>query len=236
MRLDNRESYAVSDIPLQMELNFCCACYKHLQMNSAVVECPNCFVARYCTKQCSDAAKTVHNPVCKSILAANKETVDCDELRNLSNTLRPAKEGNLNRAGLSLCVVIALTGLQSGYANFRYACTVRNICLLVFPQQNLWTCFDSSIVHYFTLAYGSHLPDYMMDMKAACILANLESESRTVTVYTHRIFPLEKVPDAFSLVERSLHLCAQLDFDRYRTNDDVRGKKRRSKKGKQRFR
>jgi len=241
--VDNRLWVAVSDVPWQLEPNFCAACYKHLQMDSAVVECPNCRVARYCSKQCFDRAQTVHNPVCKSILEANKQCVNCREFNKLRNAPRLPQEDDFNRAALSLCVVItvifqvSLAPQPDAASSSQHSWPVRHVCLLACPQQNRWTVFNSKVIHDFTLRYGNNLPDHMMNMKAACILANIDSESRTIIIYSHRIFPLEKVPDASSLVERTLHLFTQLSLDEVPRNDViVRVKKRRSSKGKQRFR
>ena len=243
LQLDNRVSDAASDVPMHMEPNFCSTCFKDLQVDGVVIECPNCHVARYCSTQCSNAAKSVHNPVCKSFLEANKQCVDCDEFRKVSNTPWPAKEGDRNRTGLSLCVVIAFSSLspsepQSDPANFLHTATAGYSCLLACPQQNLWTWFLSHIMHRFTLIYGTNLPHRMMDMKAACIVANFDSKSRAITVYNHRIFPLEKIPDAVRWVEKTLPLFMKLvvDLETPPSDDILRWKRRRSKKGKTRFR
>ena len=241
--LDNRVSDAASDVPMHMEPNFCSTCFKDLQVDGIVIECPNCHVARYCSMQCSNAAKSVHNPVCKSFLEANKQCVDCDEFRKVSNTPSPAKEGDRNRTGLSLCVVIAFNSLysselQSDPANLLHTSTACYPCLLACPQQNLWTLYFSHIMHHLTVIYGTNLPHHMMDLKAACVVANFDFESMTVIAYNHRIFPLEKVPDAFRWVEKTLPLFMGLavDLEAPPSDDILRSKRRRSKKGKTRFR
>ena len=227
------------DVLLHIEASFCSTCYKDLQMDTVVTECPNCRVARYCSKQCLDKAKTVHDPVCKSILEANKDCISCvtfEKLEKLRNVPRPAQEDDHNRGGLSLCAVIAVkvlvpAELQSDLVSVRHTSTPHRICLLACPQQNVWTSFESSIF-LFILRYGTNLPDYMMDVKAACILANVGSDSRTVTLYNHRIIPLEKVPGAFSWVERTLHLFKEhVTAPDVPSNDgNVRLKKRKSRK------
>ena len=46
-----------------------------------------------------------------------------------------------------------------------------------------------------------------MEIKAACILANFDSESMTITVYKHRIFPFDKVLGALKWVEKTLRVA-----------------------------
>jgi len=201
--LDNRVSDAGSDVLLYMGLNFCSSCHKDMQMHSNVIECPRCHVAGYCSTQCSDRVKTVHNLVCKSILEAHKESEECGEFRKLSNEPPNVQDGaGHNREDLSLCVITAIPLSVAPTNSFK-------LCLLACPQQNLWTFFNSISIHEFLSKHGRNLPEFMLDNKAACILANVDSESKTITVHNHRLFPLEKVPNAFKWVEKLLHAFAQ---------------------------
>ena len=78
----------------------------------------------------------------------------------------------------------------------------------------------------------------MMGIKAACILANFEFESKTVTLYYHRIFPLEKIADALNWVDRAISAFVQYITDTAQAARSGTGtlKKRKSRKSKQRFR
>jgi len=159
MLLDNRVSDV--DVPWHIEANFCSTCYKDLKMDTAVTECLNCHVARYCSKQCLDTAKTVHNRVCKSILEANKHCVSLDELEKIRNVPRPAHEDNHNRGDLSLCAVIAVKLLlppepQLDLAGVRHTWTRHRVCLLACPQQNVWTALDCFLFTPFILRYGTY--------------------------------------------------------------------------------
>jgi len=173
-------------------------------MGGKLIECSSCHIAKYCGMQCFDTAKAFHDPVCKSILEANREIrTNCDVL-NLT----------LNEAGISLCVIAAITlapFLGPLIVDFDRMAPV-HLCLLWCPRRNLCVFIDSTPIHYFVLKRGIHLPDRMMNVKVACILANFEPESREVTVYRHRIFPLEKVPDALKWVDEALHLFEEKYF------------------------
>ena len=200
---DNRVS-DISEKLFDIELDFCCTCCEELQMGGKLIECSSCHIAKYCGMRCFDTAKAFHDPVCKSILEANKEIhMNCDVL-NLT----------LNEAGISLCVIAAITlapFLGPLIVDFDRMAPV-HLCLLWCPRRNLCVFINSTSIHYFVLKRGIHLPDRMMDIKAACILANFEPESRAVTVYKHRIFPLEKVPDALKWVDEALHLFEEEYF------------------------
>ena len=56
---------------------------------------------------------------------------------------------------------------------------------------------------------GFHVQESMMDIKVASILANFDSETETVTVYGHRIFPVDKVPNGWNWVDKTLDLFVQ---------------------------
>ena len=47
------------------------------------------------------------------------------------------------------------------------------------------------------LKYLIHISNLMTDIKAVCVLAKTDSGSRTITLYKHRIFPLEEVQDTW---------------------------------------
>ena len=205
--LDNRVSDDFFNA-WQTELNFCSACYKGVQVD--LIKCHSCHVAKYCSKQCYDSAKALHSPVCKSILEANKKCVECCEFRKLGNVKLPVHKHDRNRADLSLCVVVTfstavISSPQCDYASFRHVSAPSHFCLLACPQEKLWTFFTSRPLHRFILTNGRHLPNHMMHLKAGCILANLDSESKNVTVFCHRVFPLEKVPDALKWAKRIMH-------------------------------
>ena len=241
--LHGNRSLHFSDEIFCFELNVCSACCKDLHIASDLIECPNCYVARYCSKECFEMAKTVHEPICISILEANKECVVCEVFRELRNEPLPVREDD-RHGGLSLCIITTATlSLASpsdprGFGDTSDIDPSFLLCLLACPQLNLWTFFESATMYDFIEMYGSNLPDRMMDNQAACILANFDSEFMNMTVYYHRIFPLEKVSDAFSWVDKSLQLLGQtiVGRDEVPRNDIVREKKRKSRKRKQRFR
>ena len=83
------------------------------------------------------------------------------------------------------------------------------ICILTCPQRNLHTVLKSVHLHSFVMFHGVLIKESMLDIKAASILANFDPESQTVTVYWHRIFPVEKVPNGWNWVNRSLDLFAK---------------------------
>ena len=175
----------------------CSGCWKDLHSVGNFIECSSCLVARYCSKRCSDTARDVHSFVCSSILEANKE---CQPLQLLSSS--PIKADCQHRAGNCLCVITALfTVLGPAESGVR-------ICILTCPQRNLHTVLDSVDLYRFVMIHGALIKESMMDIKAASILANFDPESDTVTVYWHRIFPVDKVPNGWNWVNRSLDLFA----------------------------
>ena len=167
----------------------CSGCWTDLQSGGDWIECSSCLVARYCSKQCLHSGKAVHSFVCNSIREANKV---CEPLRLLSNS--PMK------AGISLCVVAALSFPSVDEFD-------DGICLLS-PGWNLCTVLCSQNIHAFTMMHGSPVQESMMDIKAASILAKFDPKSHTVTVYWHRIFPVDKVPNGWNWVNRSLDFYA----------------------------
>ena len=182
--LDNK----VLDVPHVFpytQVGECSGCLTDLQWDGDWIECSSCLVARYCSKQCFHSGKAVHSFVCNSIREANKV---CEPLRLLSNS--PMK------AGISLCVVAALSFPSVDEFD-------DGICLLS-PGWNLCTVLRSQNVHAFTMMHGSPMQESMMDIKAASILGKFDPESHTVTVYWHRIFPVDKVPNGWNWVNRSL--------------------------------
>ena len=176
----------------------CSECWKDLQSVGDFIECSSCLVARYCSKQCFDTARDVHSLVCNSILEANKE---CQSFRLLSNS--PINAACQRQAGNCLCVITAL------FRVFGPAESFARICLLTCPQRNLYTVINSEDLHIFVMIHGDLITESMMDIKAASILANFDPESDTVTVYWHRIFPVDKVPNGWNWVNRSLDLFAK---------------------------
>ena len=176
----------------------CSGCWKDLQSVGDFIECPSCLVARYCNKQCFDTARDLHSFVCNSILEANKE---CQPLRLLSDS--PVKAACQRKADNCLCVITAVFNLL-GSAKSRVG-----ICTLTCPQRNLHTVLNSADLYSFVMIHGVPIKESMMDIKAASILANFDLESHTVTVYWHRIFPVDKVPNGWNWVNRSLDLFAK---------------------------
>ncbi len=188
-------------VRLNTEPKFCSTCCKERETNNSdETECPSCHIAIYCSQRCLDRAKPVHNPVCKLVLEANKECHDYDA-RSLSNVPSQVDHDAI-KEGISLCIIatVTLTGPRSveGDLDVPY-----QLCLLICPQRNVWSLFGSAIVHHFIAIHGSHYRDRMMDTKAACILANFDSESKLITVYKHRIFSLEKVSDASKWLDKT---------------------------------
>ena len=195
--LENRFS-DVPDVIRWKPLERCSGCWKDLQSVCDVIECSSCLVARFCSRQCSDTARDVHSFVCNSILEANKE---CQPLQLLSSS--PIKAACQRKAGNCLCLVTALF-IVSGTAEFW-----GRICILTCPQRNLHTVLKSADLHSFVMIHGALIKESMMDIKAASILANFDPVSDTVTVYWHRIFPVDKVPNGWNWVNRSLDLFAK---------------------------
>ena len=195
--LENRFS-DVPDVLRWKPLERCSGCWKDLQSVCDVIECSRCLVARYCGRQCSDTARDVHSFVCNSILEANKE---CQPLQLLFSS--PIKAACKRKAGNCLCLVTALF-IVSGTAEFW-----GRICILTCPQRHLHTVLKSADLHSFVMIHGALIKESMMDIKAASILANFDPVSDTVTVYWHRIFPVEKVPNGWNWVNRSLDLFAK---------------------------
>ena len=195
--LENRFSDVPDVLPWEPR-EICSGCWKDLQSVGDFIECSSCLVARYCGRQCSDTARDVHSFVCNSILEANKE---CQPLRPLSNS--PIKAACQGKAGNCLCVITALFTVLGSAESFG------RICILTCPQRNLHTVLKSAVLHSFVMIYGVLIKESMLDIKAASILANVDPESQTVTVYWHRIFPVEKVPNGWNWVNKSLDLFAK---------------------------
>ena len=195
--LENRFSDVPDVLPWEPRER-CSGCWKDLQSVSDFIECSSCLVARFCSRQCSDTARDVHSFVCNSILEANKE---CQPLLLLSKS--PIKADCQRRAGNCLCVITALFNV------FGPAGSCGRTCILTCPQRNLHTVLKSADLYRFVMFYGVPIKESMMDIKAASILANFDPEFHTVTVYWHRIFPVEKVPNGWNWVNRSLDLFAK---------------------------
>ena len=195
--LDNRVLDAADVLPWEPRER-CSGCWKDLQSVVDFMECSSCLVARFCSRQCSDTARDVHSFVCNSILEANKE---CHPLQLLFSS--PIKAACQRKAGNCLCVVTALF-IVRGPAE-----SCGRICILTCPQRNLHTVLKSADLHSFVMVYGVFIKESMMDIKAASILANFDPDSHTVTVYWHRIFPVEKIPNGWNWVNRSLDLFAK---------------------------
>ena len=202
--LENRVLEA-SKALLEVEPNFCCTCCKDFQINGDAIECPNCHIARYCNQECFDKAKAVHYPVCKSILEANKECVKL-ELLKLNDAPPLAEKNDVNGDAISLCVIASLNmspHFEPTSDMLIHGLKFYKFCLLACPQRHLCSVVEcpKGLTHYFVARHGHHLPDQVMGIKAACVLANFDLESETITVYYHRIFPLEKIPDALNWVD-----------------------------------
>lgn len=201
----NTEAYVEQDL--------CSACYKCVNPSSDLVMCPTCNIARYCSQQCLERAKAIHCTVCNFILEGDKEYVNC-EMMPLGNVTLPV-QGDCKRAGNSLCVIATVSfapifakpHVDLPGANYPIGIdpsTTIRLCLLSCPRRRLWTFVESPGIHHFISRYGSHLPDRMLDTKAACILARFDSESRITAVFKHRIFTLETIPGALNWVNRTL--------------------------------
>ena len=195
--LENRFSEVHDILPWEPRER-CSGCWKDLRSVGDFIECSSCLVARYCSKQCSDTSRDVHSFVCNSILEANKE---CHPLQLLSSS--PIKADCQRQAGTCLCVITALF-IALGPAEYRGL-----ICILTCPQRNFHTVLKSADLHSFVMIHGVLIKENMMDIKAASILANFDPESHTVTVYWHRIFPVDKVPNGWNWVNKSLDLFAK---------------------------
>ena len=184
----------------------CSGCWKDLPsdvLDGGLNECPICYVSRYCSKQCLDAAKAVHSTVCNSILEANKK---CEPLRPLFNS--PGKESGQLKAGFSLCVITAVNVLTANASdNGRFKVLVRP-CLLTCPERNFFV-LQSTKIHDFVMVHGSHVQKGMMDIKATSILAKFDFKSETVTVHSHRIFSVDKVSGGWKWVEKGLDLFCE---------------------------
>ena len=195
--LENRFSDVPDFLPWKPRER-CAGCWKDLQSVGDFIECSSCLVARFCSRQCSDTARDVHSFVCNSILEANKE---CQPLRLLSSS--PIKAACQRKAGNCLCVITAL------FNEFGPDEPLARICILTYPQRKLCTVLNSVDLYSFVMFHGVLFQESMMDIKAASILANFDPESHTVTVYWHRIFPVDKVPNGWKWVNRSLDLFAK---------------------------
>ena len=196
--LDNRVLDVPDVLPWEPR-DRCSGCWKDLQPVGDFIECSSCLVARYCSKQCSDTARDVHSFVCNSILEANKE---CQPLQLLSSS--PVKADCQRKADKCLCVITALFNVLGPVESCG-----RGICILTCPQCNLHTVLRSVHLHSFVMFHGVLIKESMLDIKAASILANFDPDSHTVTVYWHRIFPVDKVPNGWNWVNRSLDLFAK---------------------------
>ena len=195
---DNR-GLDVPDVLPGTRSGWCSRCLQNLQLDGYWIECSSCHVARYCSKQCFHTAKAVHSFVCNSILEANKE---CEPLRPPTNS---SLKGIRQHGGyISVCVIAAVNAPVQELRK-----TFFRFCLLTCPKWNLYTVLLSTKVHQFVMNYGSHVQESMMDIKAASILAKFDSETKTVTVYSHRIFPVDKVPNGWNCVNKTLDLFAK---------------------------
>ena len=239
--LDNRVLEA-SKALFEVEPNFCCTCCKDLEMNGDPIECPNCHIARYCNQECFDKAKAVHSPVCKSILEANKECAKL-ELLKLNDVPPLAEKDDVNGDAISFCVIASLSASPPFEPTSDMLINGLNCyksCLLACPQRHLCSIVEcpGGLTHDFVARHGRHLPDQVMGIKAACVLANFDLESETIAVYYHRIFPLEKIPDALNWIDRAMRALEEDITGAAQTPIKVIGrlKKRQSRKRKQRFR
>ena len=195
--LENRFSDVPDVLPWEPR-EICSGCWKDLQSVGDFIECSSCLVARYCSKQCFDSARDVHSFVCNSVLEANKE---CQPLQLLSDS--PIKAVCQSKEENCLCVITAV---------FNVFCSAESharICILTCPLCNLHTVLNSVDLYSFVMVHGVPIKESMMDIKAASILANFDPDSHTVTVYWHRIFPVEKVQNGWNWVNRSLDLFAE---------------------------
>lgn len=166
------------------------------------IECPSCYVARYCSKQCLDTAKAIRYAVCKSILEASKESEPLWPLVNPS-----VKVSGQAEARCSLCVSAAVNVCTAEEDDTTKA-LVRT-CLLTCPVRNFFTVLHSPIIHDFIMTHGSPIKESMMDIKVASILANFDPESQIVTVFSHRVFSIDKVSGGWNWAEKALNLFCE---------------------------
>ena len=180
----------------------CSACWQDLQSDGDWIECPSCYVARYCSQQCFDTAKDFHYAVCNSILEGNKESEPLWPLVNPS-----VKVSGQVEAGCSLCVcatVNVFTADEDGTTK-----VLVRVCLLTCPERNFFTVLRSTKIHDLIMIHGSPIKESMMDIKVASILANFDPESQTVTVFSHRVFSVDKVSSNWNWVEKALTLFCE---------------------------
>ena len=180
----------------------CSGCWQDLQSDGDWIECPSCYVARYCSQQCLDTAKDFHYAVCNSVLEGNKESEPLWPLVNPS-----VKVSGQVEAGCSLCVCAAVnvfTADEDGTTK-----VLVRVCLLTCPERNFFTMLRSTKIHDLIMIHGSPIKESMMDIKAASILANVDSKSDTVTVHSHRVFSVDKVSDGWNWVKKALNLFCE---------------------------
>ena len=180
----------------------CSGCWQDLRSDGDWIECPSCHVARYCSQQCLDTAKAIHYAVCKSILEANKESEPLWPLVNPS-----VKVSGQAEAGCSLCVSAAVNVFTAQEDDTTKALV--RICLITCPERNFFTVLHSTKIHDLIMIHGSPIKESMMDIKAASILANVDSKSNTVTVHSHRVFSVDKVTDGWNWVKKALNLFCE---------------------------
>ena len=180
----------------------CSGCWQDLQSDGDWIECPSCHVARYCSQQCLDTAKAIYYAVCKSILEANKESEPLWPLVNPS-----VKVSGQAEAGCSLCVSAAVNVFTAEEDDATKALV--RICLITCPERNFFTVLRSTKIHDLIMIHGSPIKESMMDIKAASILANVDSKSNTVTVHSHRVFSVDKVSDGWNWVKKALNLFCE---------------------------
>ena len=211
VQIENKVSN-VSVAQFHIVSNFCSSCSKTLQEDSGMVECSRCHISRYCSEKCCESAKTIHYPVCEAILGANKNVKSVEVFRTLRNASHLVHDNEQNCAEVFPCIIASLL-LAPGLGerkNYRDQYTQSfELCLVACPQRNCWTWMFSPVIHRFVLTHGIHIPDRVADVKAACLLASFDPESKLI-VYTHRIFPLEKVPNALNLVDETLRSYEKL--------------------------
>ena len=180
----------------------CSGCWQDLRSDGDWIDCPSCYVARYCSQQCLDTGKAIHYAVCKSILEANKESEPLCPLVNPS-----VKVSGQAEARCSLCVSAAVNVFTAEEDDTTKALV--RICLLTCPERNFFTVLRSTKIHDLIMIHGSPIKESMMDIKAASILANVDSKSDTVTVHSHRVFSVDKVSDGWNWVKKALNLFCE---------------------------
>ena len=180
----------------------CSGCWQDLQSDGDWIECPSCYVARYCSQQCFDTAKDFHYAVCNSILEGNKESEPLWPLVNPS-----VKVSGQVEAGCSLCVCAAVNVFTAD--EDRTTKVLVRVCLLTCPERNFFTMLRSTKIHDLIMIHGSPIKESMMDIKAASILANVDLKSDTVTVHSHRVFSVDKVSDGWNWVKKALNLFCE---------------------------